>query len=185
MAGNSTSYGSDFTREPGLGAGLSVDVDLVNGPFSFEGMLLFLNRNFKESYQGANADINSKVFNIPLLLRWQFVPNVSIGLGLFYSHAVGQLTVNSNGAQYKQSYNGDSVSKAPWQYNDSYGGWVGAFGARLPLAEDIDLFGDARYQRSTWSTFYVTSDFVFLVGLRFNNLFKASADSDNIQPKRP
>jgi hypothetical protein len=85
---------------------------------------------------------------------------------------VGLLTVNSGGTQFKESYNGET-NKAPWQYNDAETGWIASVGASLPISQKADLLIDARYQREfeTEGTFYVSSDFLLLVGVRLSSLF--------------
>lgn len=161
----------DSDRKLGLGFGALFGFSL-NDNLILEPGIVYLNRNFDEIYRGIRGSINSKAIQIPVALKWKFLPFLSAGLGVYYSHTLGQLGLSVNGAELKQDYIGEVTTEVPWRYNSSEWGWLATVAGNMALTEKVDLIGDLRYQRHVrWEAFYTSSDLQLFVGLGIKEIF--------------
>jgi hypothetical protein len=130
---NNDSYGSKV----GFGGGAVLDFHLMERT-SFEVGGLYINRKLDDTTAGTIT--SSHAIQVPVLLRFYLHPMISIGVGGYWAHGVGNINnEDSNGNILSTGSYADNNTKV----NDE--GLVGSVAVRFPITQTMRLLIDARY----------------------------------------
>lgn len=122
------------------GFGLLASSELMPG-FVLEIGALWVPRKFSndDSSGQSLSTTNAKWLEVPLLLRFTGLPLVSIGIGPYYAHGLGNVVI-SQPATPDTSVDYSAVGQTQ---NDF--GLEGSVGARIPVVPQIGIVADLRY----------------------------------------
>ena len=106
---------------------------------SMELGFLYMPRAFQEKFSDDTSNgITFTTVQIPLLLRFQILNSLSIGVGGYFSHGIGNVTVVGPASSTSHSYANANFGA------DDYGA-IASLGIKFPLILKLSLILDGRY----------------------------------------
>ncbi len=122
-------------------------------------------RGFARKDDGAQSSVSFNTVQAPLLLKWQFIPNLSLGFGGYYSYGYGTYTLENASGSSSLQYGSGNYSATDY-------GAVMSVSFKLKLISFISGVVDVRYllglgniSPKTDNSTYLR-DFQFLTGIR-------------------
>ncbi len=120
-----------------IGLGGFVEFQMFKG-LSLETGILYGARGFNQIYSDATSTLTLNSIQIPLLLRARFAKQISVGMGPYFSHAVGSYHSTTDGL----------TEDIPFSFStfgaDDYG-MIASLRFQIGLAFSTSLILDARY----------------------------------------
>jgi|GEM_PF-2900414 len=109
----------------------------ANWLLTFETGLLYMPRKFA---QPSFSDVTLTTLQFPLILRFQFVPFFSVGVGGYFAQGIGNVSTTATG-----SSTSTDVDYATFNLSKSDIGLIGSAALYLPVLPTMSLLADFRY----------------------------------------
>ncbi len=100
----------DWTGNASLSYGVAVSIALFTPRLELESGLLSLGSEFQGYPANVNTTLNFRELQIPILLRFNFDPWLSLGAGGYFSFGEGQVSTAANGGTIRQSYDAAGIA---------------------------------------------------------------------------
>ena len=177
--------GSDihWTGNSSPAYGLSIADSLWGSPFELESGLFLLTSNIEQAdLTGTDVVEQMTSYQLPILLRFNFDPWISIAAGGYFATSNGNINKFVNSSPTSQSY-----GAAGLQTSDA--GLLFSLKAKLHINESLCLAFDARYEHGlknvavNSSDLFNTRSIQVFAGLSFQ--FDQSSESANSTPRAP
>jgi hypothetical protein len=134
---SSAGFSSGFLTSS-YGAGILLNFKMARSG-SVELGLLYVPRGFQASFSdGTTAAYTFNTVQVPLAFRYDILKTVSIGIGGYFSHGIGNIAIVGTDSTSQLAY-GDGTYGA-----DDSGGLV-SLGLKFPLIKVLSLIVDGRY----------------------------------------
>ena len=166
-SGGASGVNYTSSAQMGYGAGILIDHHFDRG-VGIQFGVLYLNQKQNENLTDpAAVTLQRKLVQVPVTLRFHLLPGMTIGVGGYYSHTIGDNSVTDS------SGNVTNESDAAEQLKSYDLGAVGGLALHLPLTQSCHFLADARYlqsftnQDTSGTVTTKPNGFQFMVGLTF------------------
>lgn len=132
--------GSTFESQQAFGFGGSLEVDVAPF-FGLEVDAIYMPRKWKQNSSAGNYELMYSNMVIPVLLRFNGLPFISVGAGAYYSFAMGDLEAKQGTTITTSNLSSNGIKKTGF-------GLIGAVGVMFDVAPMVGLGVDLRYLAS-------------------------------------
>ncbi len=132
------SAGTPAATESKFGIGFGVLASVYSIPaFTIESGLISLTRNYALSSLPAET-VSMKMWQVPVLLRFDLLPIVAVGIGGYLAFASGEITKTLVIIDRTETYDANSLGKTDY-------GLMASASLALPILPTLKILVDARY----------------------------------------
>lgn len=161
VSGRTTSTDPKF----GVGYGILASVYSIPG-FTVESGILSLTRSYAASLLPTDI-ISLKMYEIPVLLRFDLLPIMAAGIGGYLAFGSGSVTQSNGVTDQTSTYEANNLGKTDY-------GLMASISLSLPILPTLKILGDVRYLiglanlSTTSGTTHKFNDLQLLAGIRLS-----------------